>query len=110
MSAKRKLSIIIPCYNEEKNIPLIVERFKEALSHYNFSNKEVEIIIVDNGSTDKSFIFFERFFTIFKQLPALLGVPGPGEMTIFVYFFFKIFFELILSFLTTSTLHFRDKR
>jgi glycosyltransferase involved in cell wall biosynthesis len=42
------LSIVIPCYNEAKNIPLIVARFREiAISEYN-----VEVVLVNNGSTD----------------------------------------------------------
>lgn len=44
-----KVSLIIPCYNEEKNLPLLFERCKKltVLNGY-------EIIIVNNGSTDKS--------------------------------------------------------
>lgn len=42
------LSIVIPCYNEAKNIPLIISRFREiAISEYN-----VEVVLVNNGSTD----------------------------------------------------------
>jgi len=44
-----KLSVVIPCYNEEKNIPLILERFK-AVS----TRPDVELLILDNGSTDNS--------------------------------------------------------
>lgn len=55
-----KLSVVVPCYNEEKNIPLIFGRFKKALSHYNFSAGEVEIILVDNGSRDESSSVFRK--------------------------------------------------
>lgn len=44
-----KLSIVIPCYNEEKNIPILLERFDEVIKR-----PDVEIIIVNNGSTDNS--------------------------------------------------------
>ncbi|MGG7147373.1 glycosyltransferase family 2 protein [Clostridium butyricum] len=44
-----KLSIVIPCYNEEKNIALILERFKE-----NMTRDDIEVILVNNGSTDNS--------------------------------------------------------
>lgn len=43
------LSIIIPCYNEEKNIPHILEKFEKAIT-----NETVEIILVENGSADNS--------------------------------------------------------
>ncbi len=43
-----KLSIIIPCYNEDKNIFPLFEKIKKILENNYF----IEIIIVDNGSTD----------------------------------------------------------
>ena len=43
------LSIIIPCFNEEKNIRLLLVRLDEAIKN---QSKEIEIILVDNGSTD----------------------------------------------------------
>ena len=45
-----KLSIIIPCYNEADNIPLIYDRLKEIIT----DRKDIEIILVNNGSTDNS--------------------------------------------------------
>ena len=44
-----KFSLIIPCYNEADNIPLLLERCKPIglLEGY-------EVILVDNGSTDKT--------------------------------------------------------
>ena len=44
-----KFSLIIPCYNEAANLPLLLERCR-ALS----AKPGVEIILVDNGSTDNS--------------------------------------------------------
>lgn len=43
-------SIIIPCYNEEQNIPLILDRFSEALN----GRQDIEVLLVNNGSTDNS--------------------------------------------------------
>ena len=45
-----KLSLIIPCYNESQNLPLLIDRCKDLFS----VNKNVQIIIVDNGSTDNT--------------------------------------------------------
>ena len=45
-----KLSIIIPCYNEAKNIPLLISRCQKVIA----KEKDVEIVIVDNGSTDNT--------------------------------------------------------
>lgn len=44
-----KLSIVVPCYNEEKNIPLILERFSSVIKQ-----QDIEVIVVNNGSTDNS--------------------------------------------------------
>ena len=44
-----KLSIVVSCYNEEKNIPLILSRFNDVISR-----NDIEVILVDNGSTDNS--------------------------------------------------------
>lgn len=52
----KKLSIIVPCYNEEKNIPLILERFESVLKDLN----TIEVVLVNNGSTDSSEEIFEQ--------------------------------------------------
>lgn len=44
-----KLSLIIPCYNEAANIPLLLERCKTLAER-----PDIEVILVDNGSTDDS--------------------------------------------------------
>jgi glycosyltransferase involved in cell wall biosynthesis len=45
----KKLSIIIPCYNEAKNIPLILDKFNRVIR-----NNPIEVILVNNGSYDES--------------------------------------------------------
>lgn len=55
---KKKLSIIVACYNEEKNIPLLYARVvtvMQSLPAYDY-----EIIYVDNASTDASAIQFQQ--------------------------------------------------
>jgi glycosyltransferase involved in cell wall biosynthesis len=44
-----RLSLVIPCYNEARNLPLLVARLREI-----FVREDVEAILVDNGSTDES--------------------------------------------------------
>jgi len=48
-----KLSIIIPCYNEEKTIEEIISRIL-------FLDIDKEIIVVNDGSTDNSFAILEK--------------------------------------------------
>ena len=53
MSAKKKISVVIPCYNEEKTIKEIYDRllciFTTELKHYDY-----EIIYVDDYSKDNT--------------------------------------------------------
>jgi len=44
------LSLVIPCYNEELNVPLIVQRCQEIVP----DDVAMEIILVNNGSKDKT--------------------------------------------------------
>ena len=45
-----KLSIIIPCYNENQTIDKIISKVSKSISTYNYLN--YELIIVDDNSTD----------------------------------------------------------
>ena len=44
------LSIVIPCYNEAENLNQIIEK----LDDIHQQNPDVEIVLVDNGSTDST--------------------------------------------------------
>lgn len=48
-SVSDKLSVVVPVYNEEENIALLVERIKTALQ-----SEYYEIILIDDGSTDST--------------------------------------------------------
>ena len=44
-----RFSLVIPCYNEAANLPLLLERCKELAVR-----PGVEVVLVDNGSTDST--------------------------------------------------------
>jgi glycosyltransferase involved in cell wall biosynthesis len=44
-----RFSLVIPCYNEAANLPLLLERCKELAIR-----PDVEVVLVDNGSTDNT--------------------------------------------------------
>lgn len=44
-----KMSIVVPCYDEAENIPLILKRFAEIIKR-----DDIEVLLVDNGSKDNS--------------------------------------------------------
>lgn len=52
MTKKIEISIIVPAYNEEANIPLLVEAVHQMICN---SGLACELIIVDDGSKDKTF-------------------------------------------------------
>lgn len=53
---KKNLSVVVPCFNEEKNILEMHRRLKEVLRK---KVSDYEIIFVDNGSTDRSSKIFQ---------------------------------------------------
>jgi glycosyltransferase involved in cell wall biosynthesis len=54
----KKLSIIIPCYNEETLISAVLEKVLRINLNYDL---EKEIIVVNDGSTDNSAIIINQF-------------------------------------------------
>jgi len=51
-----KMSLVIPCYNEGKNIPLVIDKLKK-----NLERKDIEVILVDNGSSDNTREEIQKF-------------------------------------------------
>ncbi len=46
----KKVSTVIPAYNEEKYLPLCLDSLKSL----DYPKQDIEIIVVDNGSTDRT--------------------------------------------------------
>jgi glycosyltransferase involved in cell wall biosynthesis len=64
-AAAPELSIVIPSYNEEARLPTTLERIAAYVSA---SGRETEILVVDDGSTDRTATVAENFR---DKLPAL---------------------------------------
>lgn len=47
----KKVSIIVPCYNEEESIPLFYKEIKNVFSKINY---KLELIFIEDGSKDKT--------------------------------------------------------
>ena len=66
-----KLSIVIPAFNEEHRLP---ELFR-ALRGFNGKPEDFEIIIVDDGSTDKTAEIGEDFLRDFNCKGGVISLP-----------------------------------
>jgi glycosyltransferase involved in cell wall biosynthesis len=53
---KKRIGIVIPCFNESENIPKLLERCKIAVLR-----ADCEFLLVDNGSTDTTWELFNSF-------------------------------------------------
>ena len=52
-------SLVIPCYNEEKNLPILINKYKKFLI-----NPRNELVLVNNGSADDTEKFFKKLTKI----------------------------------------------
>lgn len=68
-----KYSLVIPCYNEKDNIPLLLEKCRQLSDTDQF-----EIILVDNGSTDGSAQVIKDLLPNYKQCVCVTVVKNQG--------------------------------
>ena len=68
-----KLSVIIPCYNEEKTIFLIVEKIKK------IKNLTTEIIIVDDCSTDTTSDVLKNISQVYPDIKIIRHEHNSGK-------------------------------
>lgn len=49
-----RFEMVVPAYNEEKNLPLLLEAFAQALRESDIQNLDFRLKLIDNGSTDNT--------------------------------------------------------
>ncbi len=54
-----KLSLVVPCFNEEENV---IEFFKETTKAFKDKVDDYEIVFVDDGSKDKTFLLLKALY------------------------------------------------
>lgn len=69
MAKKKKVLLIIPAYNEEKTIGLVIDSIRKL-------NKSYHIVVIDDGSTDKTADVSSKKKVKVLQLVSNLGVGG----------------------------------
>jgi dolichyl-phosphate beta-glucosyltransferase len=70
------LSIIIPCYNEEKRLPYALS---QTIPYVKAQNYECEIIVVNDGSTDKTSQVAASFQSTFPGLRIIEYAQNRGK-------------------------------
>ena len=68
-----KVSLIIPCFNEEQNLPFLLKKLEKIQNDKNF-----EIIIVENGSSDNSLFILKSINTKFINLKLVILKENKG--------------------------------
>ncbi len=75
--SKKKVSIMVPCYNEEENVVPISEALvaqMEALPRYDY-----EILFIDNCSTDNTRPLLRQICARNKRIKAIFNVKNFGQ-------------------------------
>jgi len=76
MNQRTKISIIIPCLNEEKAIGLCLDNI---LSVINSNNFDSEVIVVDNGSNDESVNIVEKYAWLHFFTDVITTILSPEQ-------------------------------
>lgn len=78
MANKRKISILIPCYNEEENVvPLsaaIIDKLEKSLPEYDY-----EIVFIDNDSKDNTRALITDLCAGNKKIKAIFNARNFGQ-------------------------------
>jgi len=74
------VSIIIPVYNEEKNISILHSGLNSVMKNI---NKNYEIIFIDDGSTDNSFKILEKLYKQHKNIRIIKFRSNFGQTAAF---------------------------
>src|SRR3954447_10091375 len=74
------LSLVIPAYNEQENIPTLLERVSAALAQ---AGRPFEVIIVDDGSTDDTPRLLAEAMTRYPWLRVLRMARNGGQSAAF---------------------------
>ena len=75
--AKKKVSIMIPCYNEEENIAAITEAVVEQMER--LPQYDYEVLCIDNCSTDNTRPLLREICAKNKKIKAIFNVKNFGQ-------------------------------
>ena len=76
MAVTPELSIVVPLYNEEESLPLLVERLLAVLRPL---GRPFELVLVDDGSSDATAVVLRRLAAATPELVAVLLRRNYGQ-------------------------------
>ena len=74
----KKISVMIPCYNEEENVKPIAYAVTDILEK-ELSQYDYELLFIDNCSTDKTRIYLRELCAENKRIKAILNARNFGQ-------------------------------
>ena len=74
----KKISIVVPTYNEEENVKPLAETIEETIEN-NLSNYDYEIIFIDNDSRDKTRDIIRKMVSEDKKIKAIFNAKNFGQ-------------------------------
>lgn len=77
---KPEISVVLPVYNEEENLSVLVPQIVEVLKPL---DKQYEILLIDDGSTDKSFDVIKELSTKYIEVRYLRFKKNAGQTAAF---------------------------
>ncbi|MEG2022248.1 MAG: glycosyltransferase family 2 protein, partial [Oscillospiraceae bacterium] len=78
MGEKKKISIMIPCYNEEENASNIYKAVKSEIEN-TLPQYDWEILFIDNKSSDKTREIISQICAEDKQVKAIFNMKNFGQ-------------------------------
>ncbi|QVK17399.1 glycosyltransferase family 2 protein [Mycoplasmatota bacterium] len=66
---KEKITLVVPCYNEEKMIPIFYQEITRYM--HEFTNYDYEILLVNDGSKDNTWLELKKLTTSDKHIKAI---------------------------------------
>ena len=96
MNNKMRISILVPCYNEEKNIEPMANAIKDAMSVYE-GKYDYEIIFRDNASTDRSLEILKRISRSDHRIKVIVNARNYGLDFKKNTYFGRVFGDVVIS-------------
>ena len=91
---KPEISIVVPVFNEEKNLPILVPQIAEVMR---VLDRKYEIILVDDGSTDNSFRVINDLTKKYMEVRYIRFEINSGQSAAFDAGFKKAVGEVIVT-------------